>query len=629
MKILNQNEISKKEFHYYIILFFCCVFLDINSQNWTWIKGSVNNNIPAHCGTLGITNSNNTPGGRGYASSCYDSISSNLWLFGGWHGSVIPGGYRQDLWKYNSLINQWTWMKGSVGSNSPGIYGVQGVPSVSNNPSARISALMWIDYQGNVWLFGGYGNSSNGFGSLSDLWKFDVITNEWTWIKGDSTINSMGSYGAKGIPNSSNSPSSRHGSVAFKDPAGNLCLFGGMNQLPSSSNVLNDLWRYNLLTNEWTWISGSSNANVYGIYGTIGVPTSFNSPGSRSHHSSWQDQTGNIWIFGGSGLSANGFGSLNDLWSYDWSSGNWTWIKGNNILVDQPGIYGTRAIPDTSNLPGSRMAASSWKDNNGNFWLFGGFGYTGGSPVTAGLADLWKYEIVTNSFTWIKGTNTWNYGLSGIQGIQSSSNNPSSREAAQAWTEKNGEVFLFGGQGIAHLPLNIGIGYLSDIWKLPPCLTSEFSISASSDSICVGMSSVLVVSGSLSFTWSTGQTYNSINVTPQSTTTYTVYGTDSKGCTNSVTYTQIVLPCTSIEEKESQKKSVNIYPNPSDGMFVLDFYHFQSGTTFVILNSIGQEIYRENLVSPSTHFNLKLQKGIYQFITIGSDNKICGKLIID
>ena len=57
------------------------------------------------------------------------------------------------------------------------------------------------------------------------------------------------------------------------------------------------------------------------------------------------------------------------------------------------GIYGTLGTPGASNFPGARGSqgiAVAWTDSSGNFWLFGGDGY---SSISLGLLnDLWRYQ---------------------------------------------------------------------------------------------------------------------------------------------------------------------------------------------------------------------------------------------
>ncbi len=67
------------------------------------------------------------------------------------------------------------------------------------------------------------------------------------------------------------------------------------------------------------------------------------------------------------------------------------------------------------------------------------------------------------------------------------------------------------------------------------------SVSAGDDqSICSGDSATLRASGAQSYSWSTGETTQSITVSPNTTTTYTVTGTDAEGNTTSDTVTVTV-----------------------------------------------------------------------------------------
>jgi hypothetical protein len=68
------------------------------------------------------------------------------------------------------------------------------------------------------------------------------------------------------------------------------------------------------------------------------------------------------------------------------------------------------------------------------------------------------------------------------------------------------------------------------------------SANASPASICGGNSSVLTASGGTTYNWSPGNINgNPVSVTPQNTTTYTVTGTNSGGCSNTSTVTLSVL----------------------------------------------------------------------------------------
>ncbi len=85
----------------------------------------------------------------------------------------------------------WTWMAGTRLHYSGVVYGMQGVPNANNTPPGTDRAASWTDLDGNLWLFGG--NTYNGV--YADLWKYNVVLNMWTWIKGPGIVNPQPVYG--------------------------------------------------------------------------------------------------------------------------------------------------------------------------------------------------------------------------------------------------------------------------------------------------------------------------------------------------------------------------------------------------------------------------------------------------
>ena len=165
--------------------------------------------------------------------------------------------------------------------------------------------------------------------------------------------------------------------ITWVDSAGVFWLFGGAQLNPNGSYlaVFNDLWSYNPTTGLWTWVGGSNTPNAAGVYGTQGIAAASNVPGARMGGSAWLDASGNVWLFGGSGLSQSGLTQeYNDLWEYNPTSGQWTWVGGSNA-PNAAGVYGTQRAGAAGNGPGARVSAVSWTDQSGNFWLFGGYGY--------------------------------------------------------------------------------------------------------------------------------------------------------------------------------------------------------------------------------------------------------------
>lgn len=142
-----------------------------SNGQWTWASGSALANQSGVYGSQGVASANNIPGGRQNAARWTDS-SGNLWLLGGNAvDSTGSMGLINDLWKYSN--GEWTWTSGPKLINQNGMYGTLGTLGPGNIPGARFVSGGWIDANGNLWLFGGYGAASAGSeGNLNDLWMY-------------------------------------------------------------------------------------------------------------------------------------------------------------------------------------------------------------------------------------------------------------------------------------------------------------------------------------------------------------------------------------------------------------------------------------------------------------------------
>jgi N-acetylneuraminic acid mutarotase len=139
-------------------------------------------------------------------------------------------------------------------------------------------------------------------------------------------------------------------------------------------------------------------------------------------------------------------------------------MSGSNT-TGQIGIYGTKMVESTTNIPGAREDSASWIDANGNFWLFGGDGYDKNGN-TGYLNDFWKYNPLTNTWTWMSGNGVVNMQtLYGTQGTFSPSNSIGGREDSAVWADNNGNFWLFGGNGYGVQPWP-SQGYLNDMWLI-------------------------------------------------------------------------------------------------------------------------------------------------------------------
>jgi len=271
-------------------------------------------------GKLGVASPENTPGGRN-AAVTWTGIKGSLWLFGG-YGADVEGntGALSDLWEFVPSARTWTWVSGSYKVNQGPVFGKLGVPAPENTPGSgngygwrdadgnlwlanssglwefdpstrlwtwwgdsvtcsnqnrsaakcpgeRAPAASWVDMEGNLWMFGGYGSDQVGSpGYLNDLWRFDTRSKSWQFMAGDLRFQYLptpvsqnpdkGSYGNCGQSaqfDSQFTPGSRVGSYAWTDAKGNLWLFGGegfdcgnFDLDDDPVGYLNDLWEFDI-----------------------------------------------------------------------------------------------------------------------------------------------------------------------------------------------------------------------------------------------------------------------------------------------------------------------------------------------------------------------------------------------
>lgn len=372
--------------------------------------------------------------------------------------------------------NEWVWVSGADTVSQAGSYGTLGTAAAGNVPGARAGAVSWTDAQGNLWLFGGagpmVGGGCNQFDPLcwagtnsyyNDLWKFNG--SEWTWMGGSNATDQPGSYRTQGVAAAGNSPGARLGAVSWRDAAGNLWLFGGTGyDSAGAAGYLNDLWEYS--GGAWTWVGGAKEINQGGTYGTQGTAAPGNFPGARADAIGLTDASGNLWLFGGQGCADFCGAYMNDLWEF--TGGQWTWVSGFDVFFPtQPGVYGTQWTPAPGNVPGGRSNASGWLDSSGNFWVFGGVGWGSQTTNVAELNDLWRFS--KGQWTWMGGPDeSWSevdqLGIYGTQGTAAPGNLPGSRDSGMSWTDAEGNLWLFGGEGFSSV-YTATSPYMNDLWK--------------------------------------------------------------------------------------------------------------------------------------------------------------------
>jgi len=324
------------------------------------------------------------------------------------------------LWKYDISINQWAWIKGSGNAAN---FGIKGVSAPTNTPGYRsFCSMTWVDTAGDFWLFGGY--LLGGF--YTDMWRYQISTNEWTWMNGSNISNDPGVFGVQGIPSPLNYPSGRgENNAAWVDSSSDLLWFFGGQTVPSYFGT-NDVWRYDIVSNEWTWMKGDTLHVTPKYYVAKGIADPLNCPGSRATYCKWQDSNGLFWIFGGWNLT---FPYYNDSWKYDYLTNNWTCVNPGTSSAFATGV----CVEDTLNVPDRATENKScWKDNCGNFWTF------------FSSNNLWKLN--PNTGNWVLTKGYYNISLVhqyGTMGVPDTANNAQFNTGLEGWTDNDGNFWYY------------------------------------------------------------------------------------------------------------------------------------------------------------------------------------------
>jgi PKD repeat protein len=555
---------------------------------WTWMSGDNIVAQPSVFGIQGVPDPANKPGGI-YEGCEWVDGAGNFYLFGGLDYNFST---QADMWRYNPSTNEWTWLNGPGGTGGLPVYGIRGVAAATNHPGERgFGMLSWIDNSGVFWMYGGYSNLGAIY--LADFWKFDISTNFWTWMGGDTLPNAMGNHGVMGVPSPTNLPPPSTENACTWINGDDLWYFGGMSQ---GGPYMGDMWRYNIPTDEWTWMKGDSAQGAPPVFGTLGVSSPTNFPGARICYSRWKDNNNDFWIFGGSTIS----GQINDLWRYSIATNEWTWMNGPNTVYDL-GDYGTRCVAAPTNRPPSRTEArAAWTDDCGMFWLFGG---SGGNGMES---DLWKYDITTSMWTWVSGSATGNaVGVYGIKGVSDPANAPGGRQGSHAYKDLSGNLWLLGGYSQFGSMIN-------DLWRFVPdpacgaCATTPIALFSAPNHICPGTCTDFINNsvGATSYQWtfaganpSTSVDQDPVNICYNTPGTYAV----TLIASNSNTSDTLML-----------NNYVTVYPYPpAQGIS-------QSGDTlFAVQGSIAyQWYYNGGIITGATNY-------FYVAQASGSYNVLC------
>lgn len=163
-----------------------------------------------------------------------------------------------------------------------------------------------------------------------------------------------------------------------------------------------------------------------------------------------------------------------------------------------------------------------------------------------------------------------------------------------------------------------------------PSPSLSISSNRTNSTICVGETILLTGSGAGSagtYSWSSGASTATINVSPASTRTYVVTGTDNKGCSNSTQYVVKVNACTGLDAFSHGAAGISVYPNPSNGNIQIKS---QTDVELILRNELGQDLRSFQLNESNDHqlMVVDLAAGIYFISTQTNDVSFTQKILV-
>ena len=156
-------------------------------------------------------------------------------------------------------------------------------------------------------------------------------------------------------------------------------------------------------------------------------------------------------------------------------------------------------------------------------------------------------------------------------------------------------------------------------------------ISASSNNslICAGQSVTLTVSGAAIYMWSTNVAGPSIVVSPATTTSYSVTGTNINNCSTETSLVQQVSGCTGFDPIASKNTNALIFPNPNNGTFNIEL-NTPGNFKAEVFNALGERVYSAKLEKGNTTISLSEKKGIYFYVILDGTRKVeTGKIVVE
>ncbi len=142
------------------------------------------------------------------------------------------------------------------------------------------------------------------------------------------------------------------------------------------------------------------------------------------------------------------------------------------------------------------------------------------------------------------------------------------------------------------------------------------TITGVNNSVCENEPVTLMATGALNYSWNNGISSSSVVVYPAlNNNFYSVTGTNSFGCENTSTYSQLVDACTMLKEAQ-EKVALSFAPNPAKGNLKLTFASLPSDMMVIISDLTGKTIISTAVTDKVQNIHFNTANGVYNLTLV-------------
>ncbi len=170
------------------------------------------------------------------------------------------------------------------------------------------------------------------------------------------------------------------------------------------------------------------------------------------------------------------------------------------------------------------------------------------------------------------------------------------------------------------------------------CYRPTAPINATTEKIiCTNQSAILTALGSGTVSWYATPTSTVVLATGNTYTTQilnagvnTFYAAVTSTCNTSLrtAITVTVSECTGIYNANIPVIECKVFPNPSNGSFILELDNSYEDAEIIIQNQIGQRVYYRSLIGRATSLELDLPDGLYLINVVNGDKVTVAKKLV-